>query len=71
MSPDGHRGLQELNAEYRRKFGFPFLYAVKGSTPDQILDALVRRLPRSGKEEFAEALAQVSRIARFRLEEGV
>jgi len=71
LSPEGHRGLQELNAEYRRKFGFPFLYAVKGSTPDQILDALVRRLPRSGEEEFAEALAQVSRIARFRLEEGV
>ena len=60
--------LQRLNSAYREKFGFPFLYAVKGSTPTQILDALERRLPREGDEEFGEALDQVARIAKFRLE---
>ena len=63
--------LQQLNHEYRAKFGFPFLFAVKGSTPQQILAALTERLPRGIDEEFAEALRQVARIARFRLEETV
>ena len=63
--------LQRLNAEYREKFGYPFLLAVKGRTSDQVLDALARRLPNDPREEFAEALRQVERIARFRLEETV
>jgi 2-oxo-4-hydroxy-4-carboxy-5-ureidoimidazoline decarboxylase len=60
--------LHALNSAYREKFAFPFLYAVKGSTPQQILDTLAQRLPRAVDEEFAEALRQVGRIARFRLE---
>jgi 2-oxo-4-hydroxy-4-carboxy-5-ureidoimidazoline decarboxylase len=61
--------LQRLNTAYRDRFGFPFLFAVKGSTKDQILDALEERLGRAGDEEFAEGLRQVYRIARFRLED--
>jgi OHCU decarboxylase len=61
--------LQRLNQAYREKFGFPFLFAVKGSTSQQILAALAERLPRSHEEELAEALRQVARIARFRLEQ--
>jgi len=60
--------LMELNAAYRVKFGFPFLYAVKGSDKLAILAALERRLSSSPDNEFAEALHQVYRIARFRLE---
>jgi 2-oxo-4-hydroxy-4-carboxy-5-ureidoimidazoline decarboxylase len=60
--------LQELNSAYKEKFGHPFLFAVKGSTKLQILDALERRLPRDAGEEFAEALRQVYRIAEFRLQ---
>jgi 2-oxo-4-hydroxy-4-carboxy-5-ureidoimidazoline decarboxylase len=59
--------LQRLNTAYREKFGFPFLFAVKGSTKHDILDALEQRLGASLDEEFAEALRQVSRIAAFRL----
>ena len=61
--------LQQLNAAYRAKFEFPFLFAVKGSTPPQILEALQERLPRDVEMEFEEALRQVTRIARFRLED--
>ena len=61
--------LQALNAAYRRRFEFPFLYAVKGSTTCEILVALEARLVRSKDEELAEALRQVYRIAWFRLEE--
>lgn len=64
-----HERLRQLNASYREKFGFPFLFAVKGSTAGQILEALEERLPREPEEEFAEALRQVSRIARFRLDD--
>jgi 2-oxo-4-hydroxy-4-carboxy-5-ureidoimidazoline decarboxylase len=61
--------LRALNTAYREKFGFPFLYAVKGSTKDDILSALERRLPATRDAEQAEALRQVYRIARFRLQE--
>jgi 2-oxo-4-hydroxy-4-carboxy-5-ureidoimidazoline decarboxylase len=61
--------LQRLNEDYRDKFGFPFLFAVKGSTKHDILDALERRARASGEEEYLVALDQVYRIARFRLED--
>ena len=61
--------LQQMNADYRQKFGFPFLFAVKGSTKHDIVAALERRLRASVEDEFEEALRQVSRIARFRLDE--
>jgi 2-oxo-4-hydroxy-4-carboxy-5-ureidoimidazoline decarboxylase len=58
-----------LNQSYRDKFGFPFLYAVKGSTKQDILRALELRLPENHDTEFAEALQQVYKIAGFRLQE--
>ena len=61
--------LQRLNDEYRRRFGFPFLFAVKGSTKDDVLTALEARVQRSRDAEFAEALGQIYRIAKFRLED--
>jgi 2-oxo-4-hydroxy-4-carboxy-5-ureidoimidazoline decarboxylase len=60
-----------LNSAYREKFGFPFLYAVKGSTKRDILEALERRLLSTRDAEYQEALQQVHRIARFRLEEAI
>jgi 2-oxo-4-hydroxy-4-carboxy-5-ureidoimidazoline decarboxylase len=60
--------LIDLNGAYREKFGFPFLFAVKGSDKFAILEALERRLSSSREDEFQEALRQVFRIARFRLE---
>ena len=61
--------LRRLNEDYRAKFGFPFLFAVKGSTKHDILDALERRARSSREEEYLVALDQVYRIARFRLED--
>ena len=61
--------LQEMNAEYRRRFGFPFLYAVKGSTKEDVLAALDRRRVAPLDQEQAEAMRQVYRIARFRLDD--
>ena len=63
--------LQRLNDAYRRKFGFPVLFAVRGSTVRDVLDALERRLEATADEEFAEALRQVARIAGFRLRDAI
>ena len=63
--------LQRLNDEYRDRFGFPFLFAVKGSTKEDVLAALEARVGRSRDEELIEALRQVYRIAGFRLEDAL
>jgi 2-oxo-4-hydroxy-4-carboxy-5-ureidoimidazoline decarboxylase len=68
LTPDEYLRLTELNAGYREKFGFPFLLAVKGSGKSVILEALQTRLHSTREDEFQEALRQVFRIARFRLD---
>ncbi|MCE1234796.1 MAG: 2-oxo-4-hydroxy-4-carboxy-5-ureidoimidazoline decarboxylase [Hyphomicrobiales bacterium] len=60
-----------LNAAYREKFGFPFILAVKGATKEVIFDAFEARLEYEPPSEFAEAIRQIGRIVRFRLEERV
>lgn len=71
MSRDDEERLRQLNAQYKQKFGIPFLLAVKGSTLHQILGALEERLPSTFEAELTEAMRQASRIARFRLEEAI
>ena len=71
LTPDEFAFLQELNSAYRKKFGFPFLFAVKGSTKHDVLRALEERLASSPEDEYQEALRQVQRIAGFRLQETV
>ena len=71
MTPADYQRLQTLNARYREKFAFPFLFAVKGSTVADILAALERRVEAATEVEFQEALAQVYRIASFRLQDAV
>jgi 2-oxo-4-hydroxy-4-carboxy-5-ureidoimidazoline decarboxylase len=63
--------LHRLNSAYREKFGFPFIYAVKGSTKGDILAALEHRLAGEPDAERATALAQIFRIAQFRLEDTI
>ena len=60
-----------LNRAYRERFGFPFIFAVKGATAEQILEAFDLRLPRSIDDEGEAAIEQVLRIIRFRIEEQV
>lgn len=61
--------LHRLNGGYRSRFGFPFLLAVKGSTKHDVLRALQNRIGAPPEDEYREALRQVYRIARFRLED--
>lgn len=60
-----------LNTAYKDRFGFPFIFAVKGATKHQILASFEQRVHRSTTEEFETAMAQVCRIFRFRIEDRV
>jgi OHCU decarboxylase len=68
LTPAEFDRLSRLNADYREKFGFPFIYAVKGASKHDILAALESRLASAPEAERAAALGQVYRIAQFRLE---
>ena len=67
-SADDYARLTRLNGAYQEKFGFPFILAVKGHTRDSILADMATRLRNDPAAERAEALRQIDRIARFRLE---
>jgi OHCU decarboxylase len=69
LTPSEFEQLHRLNDAYRSRFGFPFLLAVKGSTKHDVLRALQARMETAPEDEFGEALRQVYRIARFRLED--
>jgi OHCU decarboxylase len=58
----------ELNDAYKAKFGFPFIKAVKGSNRQQILAAFEERIHHSAEQEFQTALAEINKIALFRLQ---
>jgi len=71
-TPDEYAALHALNAAYAEKFGFPFILAVKGPTGGgltrrQIVATFRRRLANPPREELAECLRQVHRIAEIRL----
>jgi OHCU decarboxylase len=57
-----------LNDSYKAKFGFPFIFAVKGKTKDDILNSFKKRINFTKDAEFAECLTQIERIAFLRLE---
>ena len=67
-SPEEFERLTELNRRYNAKFGFPFILAVKGHDRASVIREFARRVEHDRASEFAESLAQVARIARYRLD---
>ncbi|GAB3482826.1 2-oxo-4-hydroxy-4-carboxy-5-ureidoimidazoline decarboxylase [Marinomonas epiphytica] len=57
----------QLNNRYREKFGFPFIMAVKGATKDQVIAGFETRTDNDWQGEFDTAMAEVHKIAAFRL----
>lgn len=57
-----------LNKRYQDTFGFPFILAVKGHDKHSILAAFERRLEHTIDQEKQTALAEIAKIARFRLD---
>lgn len=61
--------FQDLNDRYGKKFGHPFIIAVRGLDRATILAAFGKRVAQSAETEFATALGEVHKIARLRLEQ--
>jgi 2-oxo-4-hydroxy-4-carboxy-5-ureidoimidazoline decarboxylase len=68
LSAEEYERLLALNTQYKTKFDFPFILAVKGKTKQDILDSLAGRLSNSPEAEFARALQEIYTIAQFRLQ---
>ena len=71
-TPAEFERIQQLNAAYNARFGFPFILAVRGPRGEglsrqQIIAAFERRLAHPPDFEFAETLRNVHRIAQLRL----
>ena len=68
-TPEEFNEFKKLNIEYKKKFNFPFIIAVKGKNKNEILNYFRERINNSLDEEFLEAKKQVKKIATFRLDE--
>ena len=53
----------------KKKFGFPFIIAVKGKNKKEILNSFRQRITNNINLEFEEAKKQLKKIASFRLGE--
>ena len=71
-TPEEFARIQQLNAGYNAKFGFPFILAVRGPrgtglAKAEIIDTFARRLDNHPDFERAECLRNIHRIAELRL----
>ena len=60
--------FKKLNDTYK-KFGFPFILAIKGKDKIEILNNFRKRINSEKQIEFKEAIRQVKKIASLRLED--
>jgi beta-ureidopropionase / N-carbamoyl-L-amino-acid hydrolase len=66
-TPEELARLQQLNAAYAKRFGFPFVLAVRGYDRAAVIAALEQRVGNTIELERAQALREIGRIAAFRL----
>jgi len=71
-TPEEFAHIQQLNARYNAKFGFPFILAVRGPrgsglTKPEIISTFERRLHHHPDYELAECLRNIHRIVEIRL----
>lgn len=71
-TPEEFARIQQLNATYNAKFGFPFILAVRGPrgaglSRREIIDTFERRLANHPEFELAEALRNIHRIVELRV----
>jgi len=59
--------LTNLNKEYRSKFEFPFIIAVKGLSKNYIIENMKKRIKNNQEEEFNTAISEVHKIAKLRI----
>ncbi|WP_458354219.1 2-oxo-4-hydroxy-4-carboxy-5-ureidoimidazoline decarboxylase [Peribacillus frigoritolerans] len=67
LSPDEYEEFHALNNQYKEKFGFPFIFAVRGSDKTVIKAEMKRRIGLDQENERKEAIKQIHLIASHRL----
>ena len=71
-TPEEYDFFHKMNNEFKLKFDIPFIFAVKGSNKNIIIEEFKRRLLNDDvNKEFEESVKQVKKIALFRLEENI
>ena len=63
--------LQALNAAYNKKFGWPFILAVKHLDRAAIIRTFAARLEANAADEFEACLANIEKITHWRLDDQV
>ena len=69
LSDEDFLAFTALNQAYTEKFRIPFVMAVKGRRPDEILAAFRTRLENDRDTEIATALIEIERIALLRIQD--
>ena len=67
LSPEEIAAFQRYNQAYQEKFGFPFVICARLNRKEAILAGFQRRLQNSRAEEIQAALAEIFKIAGFRV----
>ena len=71
-TPEEYDFFHKMNNEFKLKFDIPFIFAVKGSNKNIIIEEFKRRLLNDDvNKEFEESINQVKKIALFRLEDSI
>ena len=61
--------FKKLNIEYKKKFNFPFIMAVKEKNKSEIISSFLKRKNNSIDEERSNALNEINKIAWLRIKE--
>jgi len=69
LTQDEFDRFHALNADYRKKFGFPFIICVRLTDKAGILAAMERRLANDRATEITTAMDQIGEIVRLRLKD--
>lgn len=67
LTPEQYAEFQELNSDYKAKFGFPFVICARENTRESILASYRTRRHHTREQEIAIAVAEVLKILRLRL----
>jgi OHCU decarboxylase len=67
LTPEQHARILQLTADYRERFGFPFIVCAREHTADSIIASAAARLAHDPGAEERTALAEIAKIAALRL----
>ena len=69
LTPEEYEAFTEANRAYRKRFVIPLVVYVREHDKASILETAEARLENAREEEIENALAEISKIARYRLTE--